>query len=283
MTANIIACFCGLLVAAGASAVAETPAPRTRPTRPETGPTWIHNPVVRIELSCNPSVGAWQLVCSRWDEAGGQWRLAFQGKLAGLMRDDARMRRHREQWKGYYVFDGVVPTDVRTSLVGGSATLDCRLTRGDAWMDYRAQILSDTGYVYFTSPRQSDPGLIGHCSQAFADAMTYLVVDVAGSEAGVREVSARECRGQHVTVQSQQYVAAYRPGVSAAYFILWPGRENRRVMFSPGGFQTAWLDCPYLLYAGEFGTRLDAAAARHLATALQLRAVNLLPAQGGSQ
>jgi hypothetical protein len=242
---------------------------------------------VRLELNASPSTGWWVLTCSRWDEAGKQWRPAFQGKLAGLMKDADRMQRHREQFKVYYVFDGTAPGSVRTFVEKGSATLECRLTRGDSWMDFRAQIMADTPFILFSSPRQSDDGLVAHCSQAFADMMTYLAVDVPGAPGEGGEMAAREHRGEYVTVQFQQYAAAYRPGVNRQYFIFWPaaptapGEEPRRVMFSPGGFQSAWLDCPYVLYAGEFKGNLDVTAARHLATALHLRATHLMTQGGG--
>ena len=51
-------------------------------------------------------------------------------------------------------------------------------------------------------------------------------------------------------------------------------------MFSPNGFHDAWLDCP--VRAARRGLRgpLDAAGAGHLATALRLRACNLLRERG---
>ena len=240
------------------------PLAAARPEARQTGATWIENTAVRVELRTNASSRWWGLFCSTRD--GDGWRQVSQSRMVGNLTPKERVQAYRRRWGVYYVFDHLLPSDVRTKMAAGSATMSFRLVREQLWMDWRVTVLGQEPLVLFECTGQSDPGLVPHTCQLFAEPMTYLVADRSGRPWEAREIAARENRGRYVHAHSDWYVAAFRPGNELTFFILWPEeKRRRRLMFSPNGFQSAWLDCPYVLCVERSEYSKDAHTLQHRA------------------
>ena len=242
----------GLLLSARLVAADDAAKPVTRPEKPETGPTWIQNKDVRVELLTNVSSNWWTLLTWRWNGKTSSWERFFQSGF-GCSVPDPEMTRYREKWKVYYLFDRVIPSNVRTLVENGSATMLFRLEREDLWTDFRITILGDSPMAFFDVPAKSRPDIAAKASQMFSQPMTHVMTDDPADPARWKELFARELRDVYKWGYGKRYVAAYRPGHDEIYVFFWPKADKvRGVMFATGPFSAGHLDAPYVLYGGHY-------------------------------